>query len=50
MAKSKKEVAIEDIIADEAVNETVVSELEVVLNVPAPEVEGPGHKSRDFSA
>ncbi len=39
----------EEVPTEEVPTEEVATE-EVILNVPAPEVESPGHHSRDFSA
>ncbi len=39
----------EEVPTEEVPTEEVATQ-EVILNVPAPEVESPGHNSRDFSA
>jgi len=47
MAKRKKEVAPE-VATETVVTEEITPTVEVVLNVPAPEREDPGHNTRAF--
>ena len=47
--ENNEEVPTEEVATEEVPTEEVATE-EVILNVPAPEVESPGHHSRDFSA
>ena len=50
MAKKVKEVAPDVAPEEVTATEEVTPTVEVILNVPAPEREDPGHHSRDFSA
>lgn len=48
-AKATEEIIVEDAIIDTPVEEIIVENVqEVTLNIPAFEVESPGHHSRDL--